>query len=847
MIYPQNFERKIGFDQIRQLLSERCLGVLGKERVDEMAFSSDYDVIREWLEQTAEMGHILQEEEEFPAQYYFDLRAPLKRIKVEGMYLDEQELADLARSQGTIQSIVRFLKREDDADNGTDGKTASRYPCLKRLTAGLMLYPQLVKQIEGMLTPYGKLKDNASPELARIRRELAGCVGSISRTLESILRGAQAEGLVEKNVTATIRDGRLVIPIPPAMKRKIRGIVHDESASGKTLYIEPTEVVEANNRIRELESEERREIIRILTELSNRLRPCIPDLLFSYDFLAQIDFIRAKARFADSIGGVNPSFENKQVMDWGAAIHPLLQLSLAKHGKKVVPLDIELNGNRRILILSGPNAGGKSVCLKTVGLLQYMLQCGMPVPMNEGSHTGIFTNIFIDIGDEQSIEDDLSTYSSHLTNLKIMMRQCDGSSLILIDEFGSGTEPQIGGAIAQAVLERFNRRKAYGVITTHYQNLKQYAEGQEGLVNGAMLYDRHLMRPLFQLEIGNPGSSFAIEIARKIGLPEEVIADASAIVGSDYIQSDKYLLDIVRDKRYWENKRRQIHQREKQLEETLTRYREEMETLQSSRKEILRQAKEEAGALVQEANTRIEHTIRTIKEAQAERERTKQVRQELAGFRDAIAGVSDKEKAQEEEAQKIARKMERLQARQDRRRDKKAGGAAKKAEEEKRKQPAPRPITVGASVKIKGQTPVGEVLELSGKSAVVAFGNLKTTVPLERLEHTAQTVPSAVPSKQKSVVGSQTREDLYQKKLQFKQDIDVRGMRGDEALQAITYYMDDAILVGVSRVRILHGTGSGILRTLIRQYLETLPGVRHFADEHVQFGGAGITVVDLED
>ncbi|MCD8292813.1 MAG: Smr/MutS family protein, partial [Prevotellaceae bacterium] len=778
--------------------------------------------------------------------------AQFKKTMVDGIYFDAQELADLARPQATIQSIAQYLKLSKDdradvrADTHTDTASTSRYPNLQRLTDGLMLYPQLVKQIENMLTPYGKLKDNASPELARIRRELAGTVGSISRTLESILRGAQAEGLVEKSVTATIRDGRLVIPIPPAMKRKIRGIVHDESASGKTLYIEPAEVVEANNRIRELESEERREIIRILTEVSARLRPCIPDMLFSYDFLAQIDFTRAKARLADSTGGVIPSFEEKPAMDWGAAVHPLLQLSLAKHGKKVVPLDIELNSERRILILSGPNAGGKSVCLKTVGLLQYMLQCGLPVPMNEGSHTGIFTSLFIDIGDEQSIEDDLSTYSSHLTNLKIMMKQSDAGSLILIDEFGSGTEPQIGGAIAQAVLERFNQRKAYGVITTHYQNLKQYAEGQEGLVNGAMLYDRHLMRPLFQLQIGNPGSSFAIEIARKIGLPEEGFADASSIVGSDYIHADKYLLDIVRDKRYWENKRRQIHQHEKQLEETLARYQAEMEALQNSRKEILRQAKEEAGALVQEANTRIEHTIRTIKEAQAERERTKQARQELAGFRDTIESTTDKEKAQEEEERKIARKMERLQERQRRKRDKKAGGEGGTTAPESPKPPSPQPLTAGDTVKIKGQTAVGEVLETSGKTAVVAFGNLKTTVPLERLERTAQAATSTV-SRQKSAVGSRTQEDLYQKRLQFKQDIDVRGMRGDEALQAITYFMDDALLVGASRVRILHGTGTGILRTLIRQYLATVPGVRHFADEHVQFGGAGITVVDLED
>ena len=832
MIYPQNFEQKIGFDQIRQLLKEKCLSTLGEERVTDMTFSDQHDKVEELLNQVMEFVRIIQEEDSFPDQFFFDVRPSLKRVRIEGMYLDEQELFDLRRSLETIRDIVRFLHRNEEEE-----ESDCPYPSLKRLAGDIAVFPQLIGKIDSILNKYGKIKDNASTELARIRRELASTMGSISRSLNSILRSAQSEGYVDKDVVPTMRDGRLVIPVAPGLKRKIKGIVHDESASGKTVFIEPAEVVEANNRIRELEGDERREIIRILTEFSNVLRPSIPEILQSYEFLAEIDFIRAKSYFAIQTNALKPALENEQLLDWTMAVHPLLQLSLSKHGKKVVPLDIELNQKQRILIISGPNAGGKSVCLKTVGLLQYMLQCGMPVPMHERSHAGIFSNIFIDIGDEQSIEDDLSTYSSHLTNMKVMMKSCDGHSLILIDEFGGGTEPQIGGAIAEAVLKRFNQKKTFGVITTHYQNLKHFAEDNEGVVNGAMLYDRHLMQALFQLQIGNPGSSFAVEIARKIGLPEDVIADASEIVGSEYINADKYLQDIVRDKRYWEGKRQTIRQREKHMEETIARYQTEMEELQKSRKEIIRQAKEEAERLLQESNARIENTIRAIKEAQAEKEKTRLVRQELNDFRASVNELASKE-----QEDKIARKMEKLKEKQNRKKEK------KQVSESQTPSPHPpkiTPITIGEHVKIKGQSAIGEVLEINGKNtAVVGFGSIKTTVKLDRLERTNAAPQKQEPAKS-TFVSSQTHDQMYEKNLGFKQDIDVRGMRGDEALQAVTYFIDDAILVGMGRVRILHGTGTGILRTLIRQYLDTVPGVRHFADEHVQFGGAGITVVDL--
>lgn len=819
MIYPQNFEQKTGFNKVRKLIAEKCLSSLGKERVLDMAFSADFQSVTTWLEQTCEFVRILEGDTDFPANFFLDVRYSMKRIRPEGTWLDSKELFDLRRSLQTIQEIVRFFQPTEEED--------IPYPALTALCKDIQVFPQLISKIDLILDKFGHVKDNASPELARIRREMTLTMSSISKSLQSILRSAQSEGVVEKDVTPTMRDGRLMIPVAPAFKRKIRGIVHDESASGKTVFIEPEVVVEANNRIRELESDEKREIVRILTEFTNLLRPSIPAILQSYEFLADIDFIRAKALFAQTIGAIRPIVEDCQQLDWAHAIHPILFLSLKNQGKQVVPLDIELTRDKRILLISGPNAGGKSVCLKTVGLLQYMLQCGLLVPLHETSRMGIFERLFIDIGDEQSIENDLSTYSSHLTNMKFFVKNSNEKTLILIDEFGSGTEPQIGGAIAEALLDRFNRHGSFGVITTHYQNLKHFAEETPGIVNGAMLYDRHQMQPLFKLAIGNPGSSFAIEIARKIGLPEEVIADASEKVGSDYINMDKYLQDIVRDKRYWESKRQNIRQQEKRLEEITARYQQDLDEVSKQRKEIIRQAKEEASHLLQEANAKIENTIREIKEAQAEKEQTRQVRKQFEAFKESVGDS-------ETEDERIARKMAKLKERQERK---------------KKKEPT-KPIfnkeviEVGDAVRLKGQTSAGTVLELKEKQAVVAFGMIKSTVKLDQLEKVSKNQIKREIQKS-TFVSSQTADEMHEKKLNFKQEIDVRGMRGDEALQAVTYFIDDAIQVGASRVRILHGTGTGILRQLIRDYLKSVPGVRHFQDEHVQFGGAGITVVEL--
>ena len=841
MIYPSNFENKIQFSEIRSLLKGYCLCQLGKDKVDEMAFSGDVAVINTMLRQTREFRRLQEESDDFPLQFFFDMRESVKRIRLEGTHLEENEIFDLRRSLETIAAIVRFL------DRGSD-EGVYDYPTLHELTEGVLTFPEILRRIDQILDKYGKVKDSASPALADIRLQLHKAEGSVSRTLYSILRAAQSEGLVDKDVTPTVRDGRLVVPIAPGLKRKIKGIVHDESSTGKTVFVEPTEVVEANNRIRELEAEERREVVRILVDFTKLVRPYVNEIIYAYLLLAEIDFIRARAEFAALVGGIEPEVQAAPVIDWISSRHPLLWLALKKQDKPVVPLDITLTRDRHILIISGPNAGGKSVCLKTVGLLQYMLQCGLSVPMSERSTVGVFKNLMIDIGDEQSIENDLSTYSSHLLNMKNMMRQANDGTLLLIDEFGTGTEPQIGGAMAEAVLNQFVKKQAWGVITTHYQNLKHYADSHDGIANGAMLYDRHEMRPLFQLAIGQPGSSFAIEIARKTGIPEEVIKEASEMVGSDYIQSDKYLQDIVRDKRYWENKRQNVHQREKELERTVARYEKEIADLEQSRKDILRKAKEQAEELLKESNKKIENAIREIRESQAEKEETKRIREELNEFK---AGVSEIDAKANDDL--IAKKIRQIQERKERHkkhkdekaeRERQAAAKLREAASKAAKKDG-RNLEVGDSVKIKGLSTVGKIESMDGKNATVIFGGMRTKMPASRLEYVDMAEAKKEDVAPVFNVSRETRETIDNRKLNFHQDLDVRGMRGDEALNAVMYFIDDACLVGMSRVRILHGKGNGILRQLIRQYLATVPSVTSFRDEHVQFGGAGITVVDI--
>lgn len=836
MIYPKNFENKIEFNAIRTQLKEQCLCAMGRELVEDMCFMTDYQAISTTLNEVEEFVNILRLEQNFPNDYYYDVREPLQRIRIPGMYMGEEELFALRRSLDTIGRILSLLRRKGETDNA-DEEGSCLYPCLKQRTGNVEAFPQIIRGIDAIIDKFGHVKDSASPTLARIRGELVHTSNGISRTLNSILRKAQAEGLVEKDASPTLRDGRLVIPVAPALKRKMGGIVHDESASGKTVFIEPAEVVMANNRIRELEAEERREVILILTTFSDELRPHIEQLLQAYDFLGVMDFIRAKATLAQRMGAIKPVIEKKPLMDFGAAVHPLLEQSLRRHGRKMSPLDIQIEGDRRILLISGPNAGGKSVCLKTAGLLQYMLQCGLLIPVHERSRAGIFRSIFIDIGDEQSIEDDLSTYSSHLLNMKQTLRNCDERSLILIDEFGSGTEPLIGAAIAEAILKRFCQRNSFGIITTHYQNLKHFADSTPGVVNGAMLYDRAEMRPLFALQIGNPGSSFAVEIARKIGLPEDIIKEASDIVGSEYIQSDKYLQDIVRDKRYWEAKRRSVHQKEKELDELMASVQDSTDELKKSRRQIMRDAKEEAERLLREANAKIENTIRSIVEARAEKEKTRKAREELAQF-----GRELKELAEKEQQMRIEKEMQRVQARQERRKSGKKKNSPKNEAATTEERPKSIQWEMGMFTRIAGQQAVGEIMSVNKNCAVVRFGAIKSTVALSRLQ------PADAPKEEVrkvSFLTSETQENLHNKRLNFKSEIDIRGMRGEEAVQAVTYFLDDATVCGVNQLRVLHGTGNGILRSLVRQYLSTVPFVRTFHDEHVQFGGAGITVIEL--
>ena len=813
MVYPQNFEQKIDFGNIRQLLKEKSISTLGKEKIDSIHFSSDFYKIIQQLDQTNEMLQILTTEtNELPLSNIYDIRPSLHKIHVEGLYLTENELYCLRTNLENAQLLTTYFSKLN----------STFYPQLSRLSKTVKSFSFLIDQINKILTKYGDIKDNASPQLEKIRKNILTTQNNISRTLNEILQRAFSNGYVEKDTLPTLREGRLVIPVSQAFKRKINGIVHDESASGKTVYIEPAEVIELNNSIRELEGEERREIIRILTDITNYIRPFIPDLLELQNFLGEIDFLHSKALFAIDIKAIRPNVENKCIIQWNKASHPLLYLSLQKQGKNIVPLDIVLNENQRILIISGPNAGGKSVCLKTVGLLQYMLQCGLLIPLDESSQIGIFENLFIDIGDEQSIENDLSTYSSHLLNMKFFIQHSNEKTLVMIDEFGSGTEPQIGGAIAEAVLERINQQKAFGVITTHYTNLKHFAENTEGVVNGAMLFDRGRLQPLFQLQIGFPGSSFAIEIARKIGLPDDIIEEAAQKVGKEHFDYEKHLHEIIRDKRYWENKRKKIRQREKYLEKIIEQYETTLNNIEKKQKEIIQATKAEAIQLLNEANAKIENTIRQIKEAQAEKEKTKEIRKELETFK--------KEKLEPEILPKPIEPSIQLKR--------------KKSKKVASENLSKSTFQVGNYVKIKGHSLVGRIIEISEEQAIIAFGQMKSTIELSKLEFINRTQTKKEINKiQQSI--ELKNEEIKNRKLNFKTEIDVRGMRGEEAVQVVSYFIDDAIMVGANSVRILHGTGSGILRQLIRQYLATVPQIKNFHDEHVEFGGSGITIVEF--
>lgn len=826
-VYPENFEAKIGFDKIRELIKSRCLSSLGKELVDEIDFCIDYDTLSETLSLVNEFVIIIREMENFPTSYYFDLREALTKIRIEGRFLETEELFDLKRSLETISGIVRFLKQTKD----------EQLPYLKRLLTGVQVYPYVIERIDSILNKYGKIKDNASPELSHIRKELLSKQSNVSKRLQAILKKAQDDGLVEDDTSVAMRDGRAVIPIASAHKRKLNGIVHDESATGKTSYIEPAEVVEMNNQIRELEYSEMREIIRILTAFSNDIRPYLPDLMQSYTFLGKIDFIRAKAIYAIEIEAIKPYIDKECQLDWEGAVHPLLMMALRRENRKVVPLNIRLTAQKHILLISGPNAGGKSVCLKTVGLLQYMLQCGFLIPVKQNTVAGIFDKIFIDIGDEQSIENDLSTYSSHLMNMKFFLKNSTDKTLVMIDEFGTGTEPLLGGAIAESILAQLNEMRVFGVITTHYTNLKHFASSTEGIENAAMMYDSSKMEPLFQLDIGKPGSSFAFEIARKIGLPENILQEATDKIGKDHINFDKHLRDIVRDKRYWETKRMKIRKVEKTLDDLAEKYETDLSSLDKQRKEIILKARQEADQILSEANKRIENTIREIRETQADKEKTKQIRAKLVEFKQEIEETS----AVQDDF--ISQKIQKLKEKESRRNEKRA---EKKPQEQKEKvkEEEPEVWKPGDKVVMDGNQNIGEILELNDKNAVVAFGQIRTSVSRDKLQKITNNEAKKIQKTYNQTMPN-INKGMSEKRLTFKTEIDVRGQRAEEALQLIRTWIDDAIMLDFSELRILHGKGNGILKEMIRNYLKTEPAIKMYHDEHVQFGGAGITVVEI--
>ena len=824
MIYPQNFEQRVGFDRIREQIVEACTMQSSRERIASEGFCRSMREVSQRLELADQMRQVIMMEPGAEIGEQEDIRDIIDKVAVEGSYLTAEECATLLRSLRSAATIVRFIL----------SRRAESYPALQRISRNVETYPHLQSAIERVVDDKGEVRSSASPELADIRRQIREHEGQVAKRLQQVLQRAKAAGIVEADAMISIRDGHAVIPVAAANKRKLSGFIHDESATGRTAYIEPVEVVELNNELRELEYAEKREIVRILSELTAILRIDAEGLNNIEEYLTTIDTLRAKARWAIDNEAVKPILSTEGRLLLRKARHPLLQQTLRKQQREIVPLDMELDSERRILVISGPNAGGKSVCLKTTGILQYMVQCGFLVPTLENSEFPLFDSLMIDIGDQQSIENDLSTYSSHLVNMKAMLHEASERTLILIDEFGSGTEPTIGGAISEAILERLVERKAYGVITTHYANIKYFASRHEGVANGAMTFDVKNIRPLFSLEMGKPGSSFAIEIARKTGLPEDIIQSATEKAGEDHINLEKQLREIARDKRYWAEKRDRIRLTDRKVEQLEQTYSDRLQSIKDERREIIEKARREAAELIAEANRTIENTIRTIRETQAEKEITRTVRKELTTFADEVKfDQKAHEDRLEQEMQRLARRRER--------REQRAREREERIEAAKPAEPAPLKIEVGSKVRIEGQEIPGVVQMIKGKKAQVAFGQMIMMVELSRLKgvSSAEFKRATRPESARTVVSV----DIRERKLNFKDNIDVRGMRAVEALAAVEDLIDDALMVGVSSVTILHGKGTGALKEEIRRYLRTVPNVAKIADDHADRGGAGITIV----
>ena len=829
MVYPESFEQRVGFDRIREQVIALCSMESSRRLIADLTASHSRREVERRLQLADEMRLVLSMEAGGEIGEQEELGHIVEKIAVEGSYLSVEECGVLLRSLISVASVVAFIMSRREGS----------YPALRSMTENVQVYPHLQRSIERVIDDKGEVRSSASPELQTIRRNIHEFETQVAKRLQQVLQRAKASGIVEADAQLSIRDGHAVIPISAANKRKLSGFIRDESATGRTFYVEPVEVVELNNELRELEYAEKREIVRILIELTSELRAEVEGIARIEEYLTQIDMLRAKARWALSNDAVRPIISSDGRLLLRKARHPLLHQTLRSQGMEVVPLDMELNRDYRMLVISGPNAGGKSVCLKTTGLLQYMVQCGMLVPVLENSEFPLFDNIMIDIGDQQSLENDLSTYSSHLVNMKAMLERASERTLILIDEFGSGTEPTIGGAISESILERFVQRKAYGVITTHYANIKYFASRNEGVANGAMAFDVKNIRPLFSLEMGKPGSSFAIEVARKIGLPEDIVRNAMDKAGEDHINLEKQLREIARDKRYWAEKRDRIRLTDKKVEQLEQTYSDRLHNINDERRAIIDKAKKEAEAMVLEARRTIENTIRTIRESQAEKELTRLARKELEVF---VEGVGDDKKGDADDH--IAREMERL-ARRRERREQRAEERAKGVEVKPVAEPVkPMTIEVGSKVKIEGQDVPGIVQMIKGKKAQVAFGQMMIMVELERLKAVSSSEyrDATRPTTARTVVSV----DIRQRKLNFRDNIDVRGMRAVEALAAVEDLVDDALMVGVSGVTILHGKGTGALKEEIRRYLRTVPDVERIADDHADRGGAGITIVTFK-
>jgi len=834
MEIDRRLESKLGFDKVRTMISDRCSTEYAVGRVAEETFSTDPKTIGLRLALTDEMRLIMMFEESFPTNGYIDCLDFLKPLANPGWNIDLGSLGKLRTMVETVRRLTNFFMSIKDGI----------YPNLKKMSAPVLSFPEVQRRIDVILDKYGDVKDTASDNLLQIRRSLKSKEGAISKRANAILKQAQADGIVDDDAGLSVRDGKLLIPVNSSSKKKIPGFVYDTSATGKTAFVEPAEIVELENEIFTLRAEEAQEIQRILAAFSDFVRPYIPELINSAEYLGEIDFLVAKAQVSLDFKAGMPLISEEGEMNLRKARHPLLERALAREKRAIVPVTVKLNPTKRILLISGPNAGGKSVCLKTTGLLQYMFQWGMLIPTSETSELPVFDRIMVSIGDDQSIENDLSTYSSFLEDMKSMLKAADGKTLILIDEFGSGTEPAAGGAIAEAILAEMDRRGAFGVITTHYTNLKLYASGPDtGVINGAMQFDAAKIQPLFKLDIGMPGNSFAFELARKMGLPENIVKDAETRAGEEFVGMERNLRKIVRNRRALDEKLQKIKNTDKTLDSITERYQKELEGIKQAKKEILDQAKKEAMEIVQGANKTIENTIRTIKESQADKEKTSVARKDLQEFITALQ--TKKESEQKNHDDYLDKKLKQLSERK-RKSAARKNGIAQEAVRETSDQFRSGPLKVGEKVKVKDNGMVGEVVRVSNKAVTVAVGNITSKMPLDKVERISSNEYKA--ARKESVTSRSVIDNsgLRERRLRFSPELDVRGERVSDALDIVIHYIDDAVMLGVGSVRIIHGKGTGALRDELQKYLRTVPGVGSVHDEHIQFGGSGVTIVEFE-